>query len=340
MSNLKKLLEQIEISNRRHGLFRKNDRLVLGVSGGSDSIALLMLLEKLKKKYSFTLHIAHLNHGFLKSESKKYQYLVHKLSKKLGFSFHCKSIELRKCAKIHKRSLEETGRIERYRFFEEVARKTGANKIITAHTLDDQAETMLLRLLRGSGLKGLAGIPYKRPQGKFAVIRPLLSCEKKDLVAFLKENKIAFVCDKTNREWLFTRNRVRHQLLPMLKKFYNPQIARSLASLQSICSEAQDYMERVSWRAFKHCVTRRSSAHNVALRIKPLQRLHPAILSEVLLKALETVKGNLKKFTYDHIAAIMEILNSKEKNLECHFPDRLVAKKKGENLVFYFQGND
>ena len=94
-------------------------------------------------------------------------------------------------------------------------------------------------------------------------------------------------------------------------------------------------MERASGRAFRRCVGRGSGTPAVALRIKRLQKLHPAIVREVLLKALETVKGDLKKFTYDHIAAVMDILNSNEKNLECHFPDHLVAKKNGENLVFY-----
>ena len=106
------------------------------------------------------------------------------------------------------------GRIERYSFFEEIAAKNRSNKIVTAHTLDDQAETMLLRLLRGSGVKGLIGIPYKRQQGKFQVVRPFLSTEKKAILTFLKENRLSYLQDKTNKDISFTRNRIRHRLLP------------------------------------------------------------------------------------------------------------------------------
>lgn len=338
MSKLKELLEQIEIANRRHSLFKEKDTLVVGVSGGPDSIALLTLLEKLRRKYALTLHAAHLNHGLLKRESKKYQRLTQETAGKLGIPFHCKGVALRKLAKIHKRSIEEMGRLERYRFFEEVARKTRAQKIVTAHTLDDQAETMLLRLLRGTGLKGLIGISTKRKQGAFEVIRPLLSCKKENVLTFLRENKIPFLNDKTNRDPVFTRNRVRHQLLPVLEKFYNPQIKQSLASLQFICSQTQDYVERVSWRAFRRCSTKPSPPQKAVLKISPLQKLHPAIAQEVILRALAKTKGDLKKISYPHISAIMDILRAKEKGLECHLPGSLIARKKRGVIEFLTSG--
>ena len=221
-------------------LFKKNDALVVGVSGGPDSIALLYLLEKLKKKYAFKINVAHLNHGLFKSESKKYFQLVKKTAAALGVPLYSKSIDLRNLAKKRRRSIEEMGRIERYSFFESIAAKTHSNKIVTAHTLDDQAETVLLRLLRGSGLKGLMGIPAKRSQGKYQVVRPLLSTEKKELLSFLKENKIQYLQDKTNTDTAFTRNRVRHRLIPLLVKSYNPQIKNSLANLRSMCEEIQE----------------------------------------------------------------------------------------------------
>ena len=334
MSKLKTLLEQIELTNRERSLFKKNESLVLGVSGGPDSMALLALLAKLRKKYRLKLYIAHLNHGLLKRESRQYQDLVRKISEKLGIPFYCKRVELKKLAKANKRSIEEMGRMERYRFFEEIARKTRAQKIVTAHTLDDQAETMLLRLLRGTGLKGLIGIPYKRTHGQFEIIRPLLSCEKKTILLFLKENRTPYLNDKTNRDTIFTRNRVRHQLLPTLQKFYNPQIKQSLASLQSICSEAQDYMEHASRSAFRSCGILASKNGKTLLKIKVLRKLHPAIAREVFLKAVAQVKGDVKKISHAHISAVMGILTSKEKELECHLPDLVLAKKKGDTIEF------
>ncbi|PIU40449.1 MAG: tRNA lysidine(34) synthetase TilS [Candidatus Omnitrophica bacterium CG07_land_8_20_14_0_80_50_8] len=159
-SSVKKLLQQIEIANRRHQLFKKNDVLVVGVSAGPDSMALLWLIDKLKIKYAFKINVAHLNHGLLKKAGNEYLKLVKKTSQALKIPFYSKTIDLKTLAKKNKRSIEEMGRIERYSFFEDIAAKTRADKIVTAHTLDDQAETMLLRLIRGSGLKGLIGIPY------------------------------------------------------------------------------------------------------------------------------------------------------------------------------------
>src|SRR3990167_7264803 len=122
MSTVKKLLQEIEITNRRYGLLQKNDTLVLGVSGGVDSTALLILLDKLRKKYALTLHVAHLDHGLRGKESKASRIFTQRIAEKLGHPFHWKSLKLKKLAKMCGRSIEETGRIERYRFFEEVAR--------------------------------------------------------------------------------------------------------------------------------------------------------------------------------------------------------------------------
>ncbi len=332
MSKLKELLQKVETLNRRHGLFQKNDSLVVGVSGGADSMSLLWLLKVLKEKYAFKINVAHVNHGLLKNESRKYFNLVKKTSEIIGTPFYSKSVDLRSLAKKHKRSLEEMGRIERYSFFEEIAAKTRSHKIVTAHTLDDQAETVLLRLLRGSGLKGLIGIPHKRRQGRFQVVRPLLSTEKKDLLVFLKENNLPYLQDKTNKDTAFTRNRVRRRLLPVLAKYYNPQIKNSLANLQSICEEIQDYLDKTSSRALRTCLMGRTSGNKVALRLKPLNQLHPAIRREVLLKALSDLKGDRKRFSYEHISAVVEIIQSKENDLERHLPHFIVAKKNWKTL--------
>ena len=334
MAQLKTILERVELLNRRHELLKENDSVVAGVSGGPDSMALLFLLLTLKKKYRLKIFAAHLNHGLQKAEGKKYQALVEKTSLRLGIPFYCKSVDVRSLAKAHKRSLEEMGRIERYRFFEEVARKTRSNKIATAHTLDDQSETVLLRLLRGTGLKGLVGIPCKRKEGKFDIIRPLLSCEKNELTRFLKESKAPFLYDRTNLDTVFTRNRVRHDLIPSLEKNYNPQIKKSLANLQSICQMAQDYLDQVSADALKGCLIKKGGPRKITLKTRPLRNLHAAILSEVLFQALSKIKGNLNGLSHSHIHSVIEILHSEEDNLECHLPNFIIARKKKGILEF------
>ena len=295
-------------------------------------MALLWLVEILKRKYSFKVHIAHVSHGLLKNPSKQYLRFVKKTAETLQLPFYAKVIHLRLLAKKNKRSLEEMGRIERYSFFEEIAKRVHANKIVTAHTLDDQAETVLLRLLRGSGLKGLAGIPYVRPQGKYELIRPLLAIEKYQLLLFLKANHIAFIHDKTNQNTAFTRNRIRHRLMPLLEKSYNPQIKSSLANLQSICSGIQNYLDEISDRAFKKCLVDACSKNELRLGLTRLRKFHPAIQREVLMKALNCLKGDLKKISYEHILTLCDMIQASNPAIKRHLPDSVLAVKGGDKL--------
>lgn len=324
---LKRLLDQIERTNRRHRLIRRGDRLIAGVSGGPDSVALLELLSKLRQKYSLAITAAHLDHGFVKTESRRFLRLVQKTCKRLGVPLVEAAADVKKTAKEEKRSLEETGRILRYRFFERAAAKTRSQKIVTAHTLDDQAETMLLRLIRGSGLRGLNGIPYRRGQGVFTVIRPLLDVPKRDLTAFLNQSRVSYCRDATNRDSGFTRNRVRLRLLPALARDFNPRIRETLGHLSPVFQETQDFIRRAGARALARCAGR-----SAALDTSAFCRLHPALRSEVLLQAIEKINGNSKKITREHLTRLCEMAASSESRLRADLPGGLSAEKKGALL--------
>jgi tRNA(Ile)-lysidine synthase len=193
-------------------------------------VALLHFLKRLQKKYSLKLYAAWLDHGLqTRRETEKCRRIVEAHCRALEIPLITKAVSVKASAKKYKLSLEEAGREERYRFFSQVAAKQRAQKIATAHTLDDQAETILLRMIRGAGPKGLAGIPAKRPHGRHTIIRPLIECEKKDILGFLKDAKLPYWTDPSNRNTRFTRNRVRHVLLPLLEKQFNPNIKRTLA---------------------------------------------------------------------------------------------------------------
>ena len=327
----RRLLERFELTNRRHALLKKGDRVVVGVSGGPDSLALLELLTTLGRKYALRLVVAHLDHGLQKNAGKA-RALVQKAAERHGLVFYAKKVKVRERALRDKLSLEDAGRRERYRFFEEVAKKTRANKLATAHTLDDQAETALMRLIRGSGLRGLAGIPYKRMQGRFEVVRPLLDCPKKDLVAFLKKERLLFIQDKMNREPVFLRNRVRHGLLPLLKRRFNPQIHQALSSLQAVCRDAQDYLRGEAGKAFRRCL-KNSKSGSVVLDAARLQALHPALRYEVLAFAAAKLKGDVTGFGYAHWQAVDSLLASSHKKPEAHWPHRIRVCKTGGRLV-------
>lgn len=316
-------------------MLKKRDSIVVGVSGGPDSIALLILLSKLKRKYSLKIVAAHLNHGLSKKQAHSFYALAKKNAEALNIPFYSTAVPVKKLAKTNKRSLEEMGRIARYRFFEEIATKTRCQKIATAHTMDDQAETVLMRILRGSGLRGLTGIPYKRKQGRFEVIRPLLSVEKSQLTAWLRENRIRYCTDETNRETLFTRNRIRHDLLPRIAKDFNPQIKRSLANLQTVCFEVQDYLQALGLKKLKQSARwNTSSPRRLSLNLSFLRRLKPVILQETLFAALAECCGSSKRFTYAHIQSLVDLVTSDKLSLETHLPGKMTVRKNTKSLDF------
>ena len=333
MSVCKRLLENIELTNRRRGLFKKGQSLLVAVSGGPDSTALLALLSILRKKYHLKLHVAHLNHGLLPQQGRRHAQFTKKLAQEFQTPYYGRKISVREFAKKSRRSLEEAGRLMRYHFFEEVAGRAGCQKIATAHTLDDQAETVLMRVLRGSGLKGLGGIPFKRRSGRFEVIRPLLDCRKEELRSFLRESKIRTCADQSNRDLRFFRNRVRWQLLPWLEKSFNPQIKRSLSSLRNISEELQGYVESMSRRSFKKCLLKRTRSALILDEAR-LRCLHPAILKEVFFQAVSDLCGDARQVDYAHMAAIEEILKSPKTPLETHLPSHLLVRKSNGRLEF------
>lgn len=337
MPNIKSLMERLEKTNRTHDLLRKGDRIVVGLSGGPDSTALLNLLNVFCAKYDLALFAAHLNHS-LSFGAASYEKTARLTAKGLKVPFYSKKINIKKVSEKTGRSVEEAGRDERYRFFVEVAKRVRANKIATAHTIDDQAETMLFRIVRGAGLRGLAGIPARRSHGRYTVIRPLIDCEKKDLLDYLKRNKIRFAVDRSNKSLDFTRNRVRHELLPLIEKKFNPQTKKTLSQLQAVACEAQSWIDMEAQKAFKKCV-RKAGGKIVALDLGRFNAYHPALRSEVVLRAVEALREDTRRIGHSHVAAILHTAANREDSLETHLPTNIVVQKRGGQLLFRFRGN-
>lgn len=260
---------------------------------------------------------AHMNHGLIKKEGKRHQIFSENLARRLHIPFYSKTIDVRRVASRMGRSIEEAGRIERYRFFTEVAARTRRRKIATAHTLDDQAETVLLRILRGTGLRGLAAIPAKRKEGRFQIIRPFLETRKKDILSFLKQNTIGFCADKTNKNPDFARNRVRGWLIPQIEKHFDRNIQESLAQLAESSALAADYLEKEA---------KLRSSRGTKISIKELLKMHPALQRETIFQSLLKAKGDLKKISHSHILSILAMASSPTKHGLLHLPDIKVQK--------------
>ena len=226
---LDKLEQNFLDTIKENNLINKGDVIVVGVSGGPDSITLLTCLNKYKDYFEIKLICAHINHLIRKDSTEDEQY-VENVCKKMGVKCYVKRADVEKIAKEQKKGSEEVGRKIRYDFFDEVAREENANKIAIAHNMKDNAETMLLNIIRGSGMQGLEGIQAEE-YGKY--IRPLINCSREDIEEYCKKYDLQPRIDSTNKENIYRRNIIRNKLLPEIKEL-NPNIIESLSNLSKI----------------------------------------------------------------------------------------------------------
>lgn len=229
--------QKVEKTIRKHNLIQYNDRVIVGVSGGADSVALLTALCAIRHNFNITIEVCHINHG-LRAEAHDEQLFVERLCAAYGLPFHVKEVDVAVLAKTWNMSTEEAGRKVRYDFFAEIA---NGDKIATAHHMNDNVETVLMRMFRGTGLKGLAGIPYQRDN----IIRPLLDVSRKDIEQYLDENYQKYVVDGSNLLDIYTRNKIRLNILPQIEAQLNPNVIATMsASIQSFREDA-DYFQTV-----------------------------------------------------------------------------------------------
>jgi tRNA(Ile)-lysidine synthase len=241
MSNL---IKNFQNFSHEHSLWKKGDKIVLGISGGPDSVCLLDIFLKLKAKYNLELILAHVNYGLRGYDSGADEKFVRNLAGKNNLKVVCLNLknpkaELSEFLKLgfRKKPNENILRDIRYEFFEKVRQENKFNLIGVAHNADDQVETFFLHLLRGAGKNGLAGMKAKNGE----IIRPLLFSSKKDILEYLKDNKISFRLDKTNKENKFTRNKVRNSLIPYLEKNFNPNIKKAiLRAIENLTQEEKN----------------------------------------------------------------------------------------------------
>ncbi|MGD0337087.1 MAG: tRNA lysidine(34) synthetase TilS [Candidatus Omnitrophota bacterium] len=317
------MLEKIRSTIRAFGLVKDNDRIIVGVSGGPDSVALLYALNSLKKEFNLKLYIAHLDHG-LRRDSGRDAEFVRALAERLKIPFALKKLAAGELSK--KGSVEEAARNARINFFIELAKKIKADKIALGHTLDDQAETVLMRILRGSGLYGLSAILPKRAISGFWFIRPLIEVRRKEVEAFLKRKNIRARIDYSNKQGIYFRNKIRNSLLPYLEKGYNRNIKELLANMAGLLAADYDYLSRAAERIF--------IKYKGVVPVEKLKKLHPSIMRLVLRKAIINLKGDTRRITLRHIKEIEDLLFNRPQNSVVDLPKGIsVAKKK--RLIFY-----
>jgi len=320
------IINKIKYTIRKNTLINKGDRVVIGVSGGADSVCLLHILNRLKKELGISLHIAHLDHA-LRKESGKDAKFVERIATKLKIPIILKRVDIKRIAK--KLSLEEAARNIRLAFLLRVASKVEADKVALAHNFDDQAETVLMRILRGTGLYGLSGISLKRRMGQTIIIRPLLEIRRKEIEGFLKAEKIGFCTDKTNRDEVYFRNKIRRRLLPLLEKEYNKNIREVLFNLALSAGSDYECLKEIAARSFK--------GSKIKLNLDSLIKLHPSIMRLRLRAAISCLQGDLRRITFKHIQELEGLIFNRPQGAVVDLPKGISAQKKQKKLIFYLR---
>jgi len=317
-------MKKIDETIKKYRLIQKGDKILVGVSGGPDSLALLLQLFNLRFKSALSLHIAHVDHG-LRKDSREDTLFVQAWAKKLDIPVS--SVRFDPQLQKKKGSLEEIYRQARLDFFIQTARKIKADKVALGHNLDDQAETVFMRLLRGTGLSGLSGISIKRKIGGVTFIRPLLETRRKEIEYFLKQRRVKPRIDSTNKEDVFFRNKIRNRLMPLLKKEYNQNIVEVLANLAESISYDYEYLDQAAKKAIK--------GSNLRLNLLRLSRLHPAILRLKIRQSIACVQGDTRRISFQHIKELEDLLVNRPAGSIVDLPKGVAVQKTRTTLKFY-----
>lgn len=319
---LKTIIDTIEKNN----MLDKTDKVVVAVSGGPDSLCLLHILYRLRYKFGISLCAVHLNHGLRGKEADEDEKFVENFCKKINIEFKSKKVDINEIAKRYSLSCESAGRKIRYEFFNEIRQKIGAQKIAIAHNANDQAETILMRIMRGTGLDGLVGIKPVRDE---IFIRPLINITRHEIEQYCIENNLNPRIDKTNFETMYSRNKVRLEIIPYIEKNFNEDIVKTLNRMSEIIKVDADYLNKISYEKFKKYCDITSEKVIIS---KEAFLENEAIVSRILRFSLEKVSGNLYNFEKIHISNIMDIQkNSTGKELT--LPNHIIVYNDYANIV-------
>lgn len=295
-----KVLETI----RKYNLIEDGDKIVLGVSGGPDSICMLDNLRELKEEQiiEFEIYVAHINH-MIREEAIDDEKYVQEYCKKYNIECFVKRADVQKIASEKKIGTEEAGRKVRYDFFEEVLQKTESNKIAIAHNKNDKIETIIMHLLRGSGLSGLKGIEPIR-DNKY--IRPLLECERTEIEQYCEDKKLNPRIDKTNFENEYTRNKIRNIVIPYIKKEFNPNIIQTLSRLSDLAADESNYIELQTQKTFEKILIAKEK-EQITLNLKEFNKQDKVIKNRLILYTTKELMGSTQGIEKIHIEDIIKL---------------------------------
>ena len=306
------------------------ETVLVAVSGGADSLALLYTLHELQKHIHCHLHVVHLNHR-LRDNSSEDADFVHKHATRLELPFTCHTVDVSRLAEEWKLSIETAGRKARYAFFDSISTDVGATKVALGHQQDDISETVLMNLIRGGGTDGLKGISPIRDD---KYIRPLTIFTRQEIDVYLKSINLIPREDPTNTDNRYLRNRIRHELLPLLERDYNPNIRVGLSRAAAIIGSESDYLDELTREAFNRCLLDESKHSSIVLSRDIFLNYHIAIQRRIIRQAVSEAQGTTQDFSFEHSNLICDIIFGEKPNARITLPNGIQFRRAYHNLFF------
>ncbi len=321
------MLDKIIAYIEENELIQKKDRVVLGVSGGADSVCLFSVLLELQNRYELELFVVHVHHGIRGEEADGDEQFVKKLAERNNVEYYPFWKDIPGIAKERRLTEEEAGRQVRYEAFYEVLRKVNGTKIAVAHNQNDCAETVLFQLFRGSGLKGMCGIPPKREE----IIRPLLGVERKEIEDYLEKKGQSYCTDGTNLEQEYVRNRIRLLILPVAEREVNEKTVAHIAKTAQLLREVESYIGRNVASAYEEIVHEKNGQYFISLLGFSKQDI--VIQRELVKLVLTKTAGKAKDIEGKHVEAVLS-LAANQSGKKVNLPYRMVVSREYDYLVF------
>ena len=323
------LKEKVLNTIKKYELIEENDKIICGVSGGPDSICMLDILKDLREKLNFEIIVCHINHLIRKEAISDENYVVN-YCKKHNIKCYVKRIDVKKYANNNKQGTEEAGRTVRYEFFDEILQKEGANKIAIAHNKNDKIETIIMNVLRGSGIAGLKGIEPKR-ENKY--IRPLIETERKDIEEYCLKNNLEPRIDKTNFINDCTRNKIRNIVIPYIKEEFNPNIISTIDRLSKLVDEEDKYLEKRTIEIFNKIKIKEEKGF-IILKLKEFNEQDIVIKKRIIIYTISKTIGNVQNIEKVNIDDIIKLC---EKNVGNKYlmPNKNIKILVNKNQIFF-----
>ena len=330
------LVKSVQAYIESKGLISRGDSVLVALSGGADSMALLYVLSELRASLDFTLASAHLNHGIRGRAACEDATFAEEISRRLGISHFQGCVDTPSFAGAVKLSMEEAARELRNEFLRERALAGSYSKIALGHTMEDQAETVLMHLIRGAGVRGASGMKAMSrirsgPDLEVSIIRPFLATRRAEIRDFLASRGLSFREDESNTDVTFMRNRIRFELLELLREKYNPHIIEILCSHAALVTEAEDYLSKVGSEAYQHCL-KVETGENIELEVARLVSYHTCVQTYVLREAFRRLRGGLKDLGSTHVASLINLVSSGQEGNSVDIASGVSARLKGRTL--------